>query len=196
MNIAVKRYEESQDGNASIGRWYTNEAYRSYTLEDRVREILGQPVEKWKVYGETAIPSGRFKAIIDKSERFSLKTSQKFRRLIQVWTIHLLNVPGYDGIRVHGGSRSKDLLGCIAPGLVHPSKVDFVGGSRAALDIIQPEVEAVLGLVRVPGPPECWSAGLPPTTVWHYEQQTASEEVWITVSNDFPDPTLGGTSLK
>jgi hypothetical protein len=193
MEIEVRRFETSADGRATIGRWYTNDMYRSYTLEDKIREIIGQPVEKWKIAGETAIPVGRYPAVVDQSARFSLRTSQRFGRPIQVWTIRLVNVPGYTGIRVHGGSRALDTEGCVLPGLTHPARVNFIGGSRAALDIIQPEVEMVVGLRRVPGPPECWSAGLPPKTVWHYEQVETVEDVWITIMNGFPvamDPAL------
>ncbi len=190
MLLRVSRFEESADGQATIGRWTMDGNFRAFTLEDRVREMLGQPVEKWKIHGETAIPVGKYVVAIDRSQRFSLRASQKMRRPIQLWTIHLLDVPGFSGIRVHGGNRSADTEGCILPGLVHPAKADYVGGSRAALDIIQPEVEAALGLVRILGPPECWSAGTIPTTVWHYEQATQLEDVRLEISTDFiPRPS-------
>jgi hypothetical protein len=194
MLLRVSRFEESADGAAAIGRWWTDRSYRAFTLEDRVREMLGFPVERWKIPGETAIPVGKYPVTVDKSERFSLRASEKFGRPIQVWTIHVLDVPGYSGIRVHGANRSKELEGCIAPGLSHPEKADYVGGSRAALDMIQPEVEAALGLVRVPGPPECWSAGTVPKTVWHYEQSTRIEDVYLEITTDFTQRPSGVSS--
>lgn len=193
MLLHVSRFEESADGKAAIGRWYTDGNFRAFTLEDRVREILDQPVEKWKVYGETAIPAGKFVVVIDKSERFSLRASKKASRPIQIWTIRLLDVPGFSGIRVHGGNRSLDTEGCILAGLTHPARENFIGGSRAALDIIQPEVEAALGLVRMPGPPECWSAGTVPKTVWHYEQHRQIEDVRLEITTDFT-PRLSGAN--
>lgn len=194
MRLLVSRYEESADGAAAIGRWYTDGNFRAFTLEDRVREMLGFPVERWKVSGETAIPAGIFVVTIDKSERFSLRASQKAGRAIQVWTIRLIDVPGFSGIRVHGGNKSTDTEGCILPGLTHPDGQNFIGGSRAALDIIQPEVELALGLVRVPGPPECWSAGTVPKTVWHYEQTSQITDVRLEVRTDFTPRLSGGGS--
>ena len=193
MEISVKRFEASTDGRATVGCWYTNGVYRCYTLEDRIREIVGQPAESWKIPGETAIPMGRYRVVVDQSPAFSLRASKKMGRPIQVWTGHLLNVPRYSGIRVHGGNSDKDTEGCILLGLKHPAEQDYIGGSRAAVDIVQPEIEEALGIRRVPGPPECWSAGTIPTTLWHYEQVGEAEDVWITITNGFPvavDPAL------
>ena len=72
-----------------------NDKFFSYTLEDRVRP-LGE-----KVYGETAIPAGEYKLIVNWSERFG--------RMMPL----LLDVPDFTGIRMHGGNRPKDTLGCI-----------------------------------------------------------------------------------
>jgi len=194
MLLRVSRFEESADGAAAIGRWSMDGNFRAFTLEDRVREILGQPVERWKVAGETAIPAGKFVVVVDKSERFSLRASQRFGRAIQVWTIRLLDVPGFTGVRVHGGNRSVDTEGCILAGLSHPARENFIGGSRAALDMIQPEVEAALGLVRIAGPPECWSAGTIPKAVWHYSQATHIENVYLEIATDFTPRLSGGNS--
>ena len=60
--------------------------------------------KKKKVYGETAIPTGTYSLIIDYSNRFK-------RRMA-----HILNVPGYEGIRIHTGNTAKDSLGCIIVG--------------------------------------------------------------------------------
>ncbi|GAB2954686.1 hypothetical protein GCM10027048_20230 [Hymenobacter coalescens] len=65
-----------------------------YTLEDPVRPA------GVKVYGNTAIPAGRY--------RVDVNTSVRFRRLMP----QILNVPGFEGIRLHGGNGEKDTLGC------------------------------------------------------------------------------------
>jgi hypothetical protein len=59
-----------------------------------------QAIEQIKVYGETAIPYGFYEVIIDFSTRF--------KRLMP----HVLNVPGSEGIRIHGGARTEHTLGC------------------------------------------------------------------------------------
>lgn len=75
-----------------------------HVLEDVVREEVGVPVSEWKVKGETAIPAGRYEIVIDMSTRFG--------KLMP----HLLNVPGFDGIRIHPGNTDHDTEGCLLPG--------------------------------------------------------------------------------
>lgn len=88
------------------------------TLEDTVREIEGEPVESWKINGETAIPRGRYKVVWNWSNHF------------QRFLPQLLDVPGFDGIRIHSGNFSKDTEGCILLGNTRGD--DCVLDSRAA----------------------------------------------------------------
>ena len=73
MELLLKR-RPSQNG-ATIGALYIlvggDALHECYTLEDEVREVEGEPVEKWKVPGETAIPEGKYRVVIEKSPRFS-----------------------------------------------------------------------------------------------------------------------------
>ncbi len=50
--------------NSTIGKLYINGEYFCDTLEDKTRDI--------KVYGETAIPEGTYKVIINMSNRFKV----------------------------------------------------------------------------------------------------------------------------
>jgi hypothetical protein len=68
-------------------------------LEDKVRPA-GE-----KIYRETAIPSGNYKMIVD--------YSPKFKKNIP----HILNVPGFEGIRIHPGNDAEDTEGCLLPGI-------------------------------------------------------------------------------
>jgi hypothetical protein len=67
-----------------------------HTLEDVVR-LKGAP----KINGETAIPAGRYSVILTMSNRF--------KRIMP----EILKVPGFSGIRIHGGNTAKDTEGCI-----------------------------------------------------------------------------------
>ena len=68
-----------------------------------VIEIVNLSKEK-KVYGETCIPYGTYKVVINKSP--------KFKRLMP----RLLDVPHFDGILIHSGNTEKDSAGCIILG--------------------------------------------------------------------------------
>jgi len=86
------------------GQLYIEEEFFCFTLEDKVREEDGVAVEKWKVKGETAIPRGIYDLVLQYSPRFGPQTPT------------LLNVPGFEGIRIHAGNRPEDTEGCIIVG--------------------------------------------------------------------------------
>ena len=78
------------------------------TLEDKVRDYNkdGDLLDKdeTKVYGETAIPYGRYKVIVS--------YSPKLKRELPL----LNDVPHFSGIRIHAANWPTQLEGCIAPG--------------------------------------------------------------------------------
>lgn len=98
-----------------------------YTLEDQVREIVGLPVEQWKVAKRTAIPAGRYKVEMTYSNRFQ-------RMLPQVQ-----DVPGFTGVRIHSGNTQYDTEGCLLAGLSHTG--DTVYNSRLAVQLLIPVIE-------------------------------------------------------
>jgi len=102
-----------------------------HTLEDVVREVAGESVSAWKVPGATAIPTGRFRVVIDFSNRF--------QRLMP----HILDVPGFAGIRIHKGNTAADTEGCILLGQVESGST-AIAQSTAAFDAFFPKLEAAL----------------------------------------------------
>lgn len=75
-----------------------------YTLEDKVRDINKNGKfddEETKVYGQTAIPFGIYNGLVN--------YSPAFKRDIPL----ILNVPEFEGIRLHGGNDIDDTYGCI-----------------------------------------------------------------------------------
>jgi hypothetical protein len=91
-----------------------------WTLEDRVREQVGVPVEQWKVPGKTAIPVGTYPLRVTWSPRFKTMLP------------HVDQVPGFSGVRIHAGNTVEDTEGCILVGLRRDG--DRVWDSRIALD--------------------------------------------------------------
>lgn len=84
----------------TIGKLYIDGVYYCNTLEDTVRDLTKEN----KVYAQTAIPSGVYKVVVT--------MSNKFKRLLPL----LLNVPYFEGIRIHRGNTANDSAGCILLG--------------------------------------------------------------------------------
>lgn len=98
MEIILQRdpsVRKTTFGNLSVdGIW------ECFTLEDQIREIPGQPVARWKIHGETAIPANRYKLTLEYSQRFGPDT------------ITINHVSGFDAIRMHGGTDISSTDGC------------------------------------------------------------------------------------
>lgn len=88
------------------GVMYANGLRFCVTCEDHDRKLEAGGT---KVFGKTAIPRGIYKLITSFSNRFQ-------RVLPQV-----LDVPGFEGIRFHGGNAAEDSSGCILIGKVRTS---------------------------------------------------------------------------
>ena len=112
MKIEIKRLHRT--ANSTIGELLIDGIWECYTLEDIEREV--------KVKSETAIPKGTYKVIINQSNRF--------KRLLPL----LLNVPNFEGIRIHSGNTNHDSEGCILVGRTRSK--DFIGQSRKAFDTL------------------------------------------------------------
>lgn len=103
MKFKVERKWLKED--YTIGNFYIdyedNKGWQLFcnTLEDKVRGV-NEP----KVYGETAIPYGKYKII--------WAFSPKFQKLMPL----LVGVPGFKGILIHIGNKKSDTLGCILVG--------------------------------------------------------------------------------
>jgi hypothetical protein len=100
-----------------------------YVLEDKVRQVDGQPVSSWKVQNETAIPTGSYKVSITFSNRFQSKLPL------------LHDVDGFTGIRIHSGNSSKNTEGCLLVGMTWDGKSDWIGSSKVAMSSLMPLIE-------------------------------------------------------
>ena len=127
MNLVLKRVHYGED--FTIGRLFYNGSFVCYTLEDKVREIKGEPVSNWKVMGQTAIPVGVYPVIITMSTRFKTRLPL------------LMNVPGFSGVRIHTGNSSVDTEGCILVGSAWDGKSNWIGGSKIAFSQLFPLID-------------------------------------------------------
>jgi hypothetical protein len=120
----------------TIGKLYANEVEKCYTLEDIVRP------DGEKVYGETAIPYGRYRIVVTFSNRF--------QRDLPL----LLNVPNFEGIRIHPGNTAADTHGCILVGMERHG--DTITRSAVAFAGLFADIQDAIG---------------------------QGEEIWITIKN-------------
>lgn len=107
---------------ATLGKININGEFYAYTLEDVYRGLNGDCSKK--VQNETSIDCGRYEVILNFSDRF------------QKYLPQLLNVPCFEGIRIHGGNTDADTEGCI-----------LIGAESNMTDKIWNCASSVVGLV-------------------------------------------------
>lgn len=117
----------------TVGQLYEDTGFSlapiCYTLEDKFREVDGQPVSQWKVQNETAIPRGVYNVAITFSNRFQSRLPQ------------LMDVDGFTGIRIHTGNNSSNTEGCILVGMTWDGHSDWIGSSKVAMSSLMPLIE-------------------------------------------------------
>ncbi len=111
---------------------------QQFILEDRDRGLTSNMtlavILREKVYGKTAIPTGRYQVAITFINRF--------KRDMPV----LIGVPGFTGISIHPGNRHINTDGCLLPGKIYwKEEKDFVvGASRTACADLQFKIASTL----------------------------------------------------
>lgn len=115
--------------NSTIGSLYIDDRFYCYCLEDRDRGLLQSmslvEIKARKIFGVTAIPYGTYQV--------KLSMSNRFKRLMP----EILNVKGYEGVRIHRGNYAGDSLGCLIVGL------------RKGNDSVYESTAAETGLMRI-----------------------------------------------
>ena len=106
MKLLVDRFYKGT--KYTVGKLYIDGKYICDTMEDKDRSLTQDTtldeIKKKKVYGQTAIPTGTYKIVVN--------NSPKFKRNLP----RLLNVPGFDGVLIHRGNTHEDSAGCILVG--------------------------------------------------------------------------------
>ena len=125
--MELKLIRKTFTDNSTIGELAVNGVFECFTLEDKVRPV--------KIKGETAIPAGTYEVAVTFSNKF-----QKFLPL-------LMNVPNFDGIRIHTGNTPADTLGCILVG--QGKGADSISSSRLAFAPLFEKIQAVIRTEKV-----------------------------------------------
>ena len=123
MQIRVVR--EPTKNDTTLGALFIDGHWQCHTLEDVIRPAGA------KVYGETAIPAGRYKLILSMSNRFKKIMPE------------VVAVPGFAGIRIHAGNTAKDTEGCLLLGQTRNVETRSIGQSKLALQAFTTKITAV-----------------------------------------------------
>jgi hypothetical protein len=114
---------------STIGRMFVDDAELCYTLEDKDRRLEESGCSA-KVYGQTCIPRGTYKVVIDYSNHFGKNMP------------HILDVNCFDGVRIHVGNRPEDSEGCILLG--KQEETDFISHSADAFGVFMSTLQSGL----------------------------------------------------
>lgn len=117
MELRIKRIKKTE--KVTIGTLSINGAYVCDTLEDKDRGLKSTDsladIKKVKVWGETAIPTGRYKITLKvKSPKFSMK--KYYADFCGGYMPRILDIPGYSGVLIHRGINETHTEGCILVG--------------------------------------------------------------------------------
>ena len=132
--MEIKLIRKYYQAKYTIGRLYVNNRFFSDCLEPpslhlTERSALGTIlIAKYKGY--RAIPTGRYRILITRSQRFGR------------WLPLLLNVKGFEGIRIHAGNKPEDTRGCILLGF-NRRKGYVLDSTRCVLTLVKMMTEAI-----------------------------------------------------
>lgn len=108
----------------TLGRLFVEGKQYGFTCEDQDRYLEDNPGAK--VPKRTAIPRGLY--------RMTLSFSNRFKKVMPL----IVDVPGFEGVRIHGGNDEHDTEGCpllgktrTAVGVAHCAEVN-----QALIDLI------------------------------------------------------------
>ena len=105
MRLRLERKYFKED--YTIGNLYVDGEFFSNTLEDKNRDLNKNgrfDNGETKVYGQTCIPFGTYRIIVNMSPKFGRELPR------------LLDVPHFEGILIHRGNTPENTLGCILVG--------------------------------------------------------------------------------
>lgn len=138
MEIVLKRTDFTK--KSTIGELSINGIFECYILEDTDRGLKDtmslDEINKLKVHGQTAIPYGVYKVVVTKSDRFSKMKGH------DVYLPLLLNVKGYEGIRIHTGNKPEDTEGCLLPNAT--KGIDVASGSTLAFTNLNDKINKAI----------------------------------------------------
>lgn len=117
MEIKVDRKWKKE--KYTIGRLYINGEFICNTIEDTDRGLTQsmseEEIKSKKIYGQTAIPTGRYKVLMDVvSPKFSQK--EFYMNVCKGKVPRLEGIKGFSGVLIHSAATADNVEGCIGVG--------------------------------------------------------------------------------
>lgn len=130
MKLTLQR--EYLKDNYTIGKLYIDGKYFCDTLEDKNRDLNKNGKfdnGETKVYGQTCIPYGMYKVVVNMSPKFGRELPR------------LIDVPSFTGILIHRGNKPENTDGCI---LVGENKVkgQVINSTKYEIELVKLMKEA------------------------------------------------------
>ncbi len=132
MKLEVVRFNSSDDFTTGLLFDITDNvrSFLCYTLEDEARTV--------KQWGETRIPSGKYKLSLRSEGGFHTRYLSKFGAEFHKGMIYVNEVPNFEYILWHIGNDDDDTAGCLLVGKT--SQDNFIGNSTTAYKEIYPPI--------------------------------------------------------
>ena len=133
MELVLKRIAKKK--GYTIGKLYIKEeVLDEYSTGEKLTYLCDTLEPQWRDYakgarkikGKSAIPEGRYPVVITYSPKFKM------------WLPLLVNVPKFEGIRIHAGNSVKDTQGCILVG--ENRVVAVVLNSRKCVELVKQKI--------------------------------------------------------
>src|SRR5210317_2054091 len=136
MKLEVLRFNSSDDFTTGLLFDVTDNirSFLCYTLEDEARTV--------KEWGETRIPSGKYKLSLRSEGGFHTRYLAKFGAEFHKGMIYVNEVPNFEYILWHIGNDDDDTAGCLLVGKT--SQDNFIGSSTVAYKEIYPDIAGAI----------------------------------------------------
>ena len=136
--MKLEVYRTQFGTNATNGLLFIDGVFECFTLEDEVRDK--------KVYGETAVPFGKYNVVLRTEGGFHNRYTKKYGSMHK-GMIHVQDVPGFEYILWHTGNTDEHTDGCLLLGdtaTQNKTKEGFIGASVDAYKRVYPKIAECL----------------------------------------------------